>query len=260
MTGRYSQDGFVHIRSAIEPTLVSGWRPHVLDAASRLPNMAKAPEIAAVLKPDRVSSDITGILRSAPLGHIAARMLGTRAIRLMAAAAYIKPAGAPATFWHQDLWFFPLVGAPMTTLWLPLAPVEDARAPLIYAAGSHRRGFRNWRSEATPDRWPLHCVSPMSIGDMVIHDGWTLHGSKVNTDTQPREALGLSYVRDGTRFATRADLRKDPERWESLAGYIDNPAYDRRAGMSACPASLNPVRTDPCCFGARTARSRPARC
>jgi ectoine hydroxylase-related dioxygenase (phytanoyl-CoA dioxygenase family) len=241
MTGIYSEDGFVHIRSAVDPALVLSWRPHILDAASRLPNMAKDGEFAAVFKPDRVSPEMADILGSAALGQIAAQMLGTREIRLIAGAAYIKPAGAPGTFWHQDLWFFPIVGAPMTTLWLPLAPVEDERAPLIYAGGSQKHGFENWRSEATPDRWPLHCVWPMSVGDVAVHDGWTLHGSKANTGREAREALGLSYVRDKTRFATRGALRQQPERWEWLAGHVDNPAYREGALIDGPGCPLVPV-------------------
>ena len=152
-------------------------------------------------------------------------MLGTGEIRLIAGAAYIKPPGAPATFWHQDLWFFPIVGASMTTLWLPLTPIDEGRAPLVYAAGSQRQGFADWRDESPPEDWSLHCLSSMTVGDVAIHDGWTLHGSEANRTAQPREALGLSFIRAGTRFATRAELRREPKRWEFLEAYLDHADY-----------------------------------
>jgi hypothetical protein len=218
-------DGFVHIRSVVDPSLVAGWRGHVLDATSRLPNLAGSNETVAVFEPGRVSSELAAILCSASLGGLAAEAFGRRNVRLIAGTAYIKPPGAPGSFWHQDLWFFPIADASIVTLWLPLAPVEDDRAPLIYARGSHRRGFVDWRSEAAPDRWPLHRMSPMSVGDVAIHDGWTLHGSDVNARREPREALGLVYLLDGTYFATRAELQREPARWERLSTFLDNPSY-----------------------------------
>jgi hypothetical protein len=233
----YRKHGFAHISSAVNPALVASWRRPILDLASRLPNMAGGRETIAVFRPDCVGPAMAEILFSAALGGLAAQVLGVRNVRLLAGTAYIKPPGAPGSFWHQDLWFFPIADAPIVTIWLPLAPVEDDRAPLIYARGSQKKGFVDWRSEAAPDNWPLHRVSPMSVGDVTMHDGWTLHGSEGNARQETREALGLTYVRDGAYFATRAELQQEPARWERLSRYLDNPAYCEGARIQGprCP-------------------------
>src|SRR4051812_23398438 len=118
--GSYSDDGFMHLRAALDPALVSGWRPRILDAASQAVNMSEE-EVVAVFRPGEVEADILDILLTPALGQIAARALGTSTIRLITGAAYIKPPGALPTFWHQDLWFFPIKDSAMITVWAPLA-------------------------------------------------------------------------------------------------------------------------------------------
>ena len=237
MTQDYQAAGFAHLRAAVDPALVASWTTPILDAASHLPNMGKDGEIAAIFQPDQADTGLAGILGSAILGRIAADVLATGEIRLIAGAVYIKPPGAPATFWHQDLWFFPIVGAPMTTLWLPLTPIDEENAPMVYAAGSQRQGFEDWDQEAQPQGWPLYCLSSMAVGDVAIHDGWTLHGSKANVAARPREAIGLSFIRAGTRFATRVELQREPKRWQRLAGYLDHAGYREGDPIEgpACP-------------------------
>lgn len=221
----YRTAGVALVDAALDPALVALWRAPILEAASRLPNTAKDDEFAAIFQPERADAALAEILGSRHLGRIAAEVLECEDIRLIAGAVYIKPPGAPATFWHQDLWFFPIVGAPMTTLWLPLTPIGEDDAPMVYAEGSQRGGFADWREETPPPAWPLQCLSSMAPGDVAIHDGWTLHASRANTSARPREAIGLSYIRDGTRFATRAELRRESGRWDRLAAFLDHPGY-----------------------------------
>lgn len=238
MIGGYAEAGFAHLRGVLSPDLVASWRPTLVDAASRLPNRARHGEIAAGLPLDRIGPDVAAILCSPELGRIAAGILGSGEIRLIAAAAYLKPPGAAATFWHQDLWFFPLAGEAMTTLWLPLSEVDEQRAPLIVASGSHRGGFVDSSGDAPEGDWPLHRLSPMSLGDVSAHDGWTLHGSGPNRSDRPREAIGLSYLGAGARFASRADLQREPARYERIAPYLDAAGYREGEAIDgpACPA------------------------
>ncbi|MEN3746557.1 phytanoyl-CoA dioxygenase family protein [Sphingomonas sp. HF-S3] len=225
MTDAYRQAGVALVRGAIDPALIDEWRDPIIETASRLPNTARDNEITAILQPDRADPLILNILTSPFLGRVAAEVLGTDRIRLIAGAVYIKPPGAPATFWHQDLWFFPVADAPMTTLWLPLTRVAEDNAPMLYAAGSQQAGFIDWEEETLPTDWSVECLCPMATGDVAIHDGWTLHASRANTSDRPREAVGLSFIPDGTRFATRDSLRREPARWNRLSSYLDHDGY-----------------------------------
>lgn len=225
MIDRYHETGVALVRGALDPALIDEWRAPIIDAALRLPNTARDNEITAILQPDRADPALLDLLTSPDLGRVAADALGTERVRLIAAAVYIKPPGAPATFWHQDLWFFPVADAPMVTLWLPLTQVGEDNAPMLYSAGSQRAGFIDWEEDTVPTDWPVQCLSPMATGDVAIHDGWTLHASRANTSDQPREAVGLSYIADGTRFATRDALRREPARWNRLSAYLDHDGY-----------------------------------
>ena len=95
MTGNYPAAGFAHVRAALDPALVATWRPLIVAAASRLPNRAKTDEVAVTFEPDKADPDVAAILRSPQLGRIAADMLESAVIRLIAAAGYVKPPGAP---------------------------------------------------------------------------------------------------------------------------------------------------------------------
>ena len=202
MTSDYGTLGFAQLPDVLDPAEVARWRPCLVETAVQLPNTGKEGEIAAVFP--AADARVASILASSALGSLAAAALGTGEIRLIAAAAYLKPPGAPATFWHQDLWFFPIAGAPMTTLWVPLTPVDEETAPMRYATGSHREGFADWRGDTAPEQWPVRCTSSMALGDVAVHDGWMLHASHANAGSRQREAIGLSYVPAGTRFAIRA--------------------------------------------------------
>jgi ectoine hydroxylase-related dioxygenase (phytanoyl-CoA dioxygenase family) len=234
----YHEAGFAHLRGVLDPGLVAGWRAPLVEAAHQLPNRARTQEIAAVFEPHRAAPSIAHILTAPALGRIAADGLGTQAVRLVAAAAYIKPPGAPATFWHQDLWFFPIADARMLTLWLPLAPIDAALAPMVYAAGSHRDGFTEASYDTPPEGKALLRAAPMALGDVAIHDGWTLHASDPNDGATAREAIGLSYIPADARFATRDALQASPARWQWLAPYLDDANYREGAPVDgpACPA------------------------
>lgn len=97
MTDGYRAMGFAHLRAALDPALVTAWRPIVAAAAARLPNRAGGDEIAAVLQPDRVTPSVARILCAPELGRIAADKLATRALRLIAAAVCAGDLLAPGS-------------------------------------------------------------------------------------------------------------------------------------------------------------------
>lgn len=131
------------------------------------------------------------------LGRIAARALGVRAVRVLHFNGFYKPAGGMATPWHQDMGYIPLACDAVVTLWLPLTPVREDSAPLIFASGSHREGPIDLAGVET--RYPLFINPPMLPGDVSLHSGWTAHRSAPNRSDHPREALAISYFPDGAR-------------------------------------------------------------
>lgn len=233
----YWENGFHHRREAVAPSKVAAWRDIVLQAAAARPNMSRSNEHVAVFEPARLEPELSKIVRSAELAGLAAKFLEAERLRLFAVSAYIKPPGGDASFWHQDMWFFPISGAPIVTVWLPLSAVEEDQAPMIYARKSHLGGFMDAPADAPPEGIAVQRISPMAPGDVVLHDGWTLHGSAGNQNASPREALGLVYVKDGARFSTRAELESVPARFAKLTGYIGSPDYKpgKKIAGPKCP-------------------------
>lgn len=234
---QYVQNGYVHLSAALDDEWVAMWRKTIIDAAMCRPNVSQGDEYIAVFEPDTVEQELSHILCSTHLARIAASFLGSTQVRIFAAAAYLKPPGGSASFWHQDLWFFPIADAPLITLWLPLSAIDDQQAPLLFARQSHASNYIDWTEENAPTHWPIDRQSPMALGDVTVHNGWTLHGSEANTSKQPREALGIVYIREGTRFATRTELQSNDTRWKRMEHYLNDPAYVEGAVINGprCP-------------------------
>ena len=241
---QYAEDGFCHLTAAMAPDAVNNWRKTILDAAAKRPNMSSGNEYVAVFEPGSAEPKLDEIIRSPTLASIAAGFLGHDQVRLFAGAAYIKPAGGVASFWHQDLWFFPINDTPVITVWLPLTAIAEDQAPMIYAQGSHKAGFCSASYDEAPKNIPLCQPAPMALGDILVHDGWTLHGSADNRSGLSREAIGLVYIPDGARFATRQQLESIPDRFAMLSGYINTPAF--RAGELITGTTCPLVSHQPC--------------
>lgn len=143
-------------------------------------------------------------------GDLGAALAGVDRMRIYHEQVLFKPPGADATFWHQDMYFWPLVTEQSLGTWLPLTDVSPAMGGLRYAAGSHKLGNLgqhsiNEASEAFFDgviadegldavQLPL-----VEAGDLCIHNGWMVHGAAGNYSSAMREAVVVTMYPDGTR-------------------------------------------------------------
>ena len=136
----------------------------------------------------------------------------------------VKEPGTPEpTPWHHDQPYYPIDGAMVGSLWLPLDPVDRATT-VEFVAGSHRWGrwFRpryfNTRGSAlgapedgleeTPDieadRAAYRILGwAMAPGDCVFFHALTLHGAGGNHTSRRRRAYATRWLGEDTRFATR---------------------------------------------------------
>jgi ectoine hydroxylase-related dioxygenase (phytanoyl-CoA dioxygenase family) len=80
------------------------------------------------------------------LGAIAAKMMGSRSVRLYHDHMLTKQAGTrQKTPWHQDQPYYNIEGRQNCSFWIPLDPV-DARGAVQFVAGSHKGPWRMPRS------------------------------------------------------------------------------------------------------------------
>ena len=146
------------------------------------------------------------------LARAAADLLGVEAVRLWQDQALYKEPGGRRTDAHQDAPFWPVGDAPMVTAWIPLAPSTEANGALGYVPGSHRLGKLRTVDLTTPEtaydiladpalggQGPVTIES--TVGSVVWHHGFTVHGAGPNTTGATRRAFTIVYLADGYRRA-----------------------------------------------------------
>jgi len=172
-------------------------REYILAKEEILVGISSAAKAAEFNLGDAPSA-VADFVKSPRLAEIAARLLGVEAVRILHFCGLFKPAGAPATPWHQDLTFIPLDTAKMISLWFPLTDFTPEMGDLIFADGSHEPPGR--MNPGVHERYPQSSNGPMTAGDLSYHLGWVLHAAGANESGNPREAIGIGYYADGARI------------------------------------------------------------
>ena len=175
------------------------------------------------------------------LGEAASVLLDVPTVRLYQDAVFWKRSRDGPTPWHADARMAPFDTQHMITFWIPLQGVpspRDGGTALCFCSKSHSDFAlpywnplegksadpkdENYRSawDRLEDRYPRKVVDymPMSLGDVTVHSGWTLHYSNGNEmkGSKDRLALAISFV-DGD-----AEIRPN---WETIGDDEDRWSY-----------------------------------
>ncbi len=175
------------------------------------------------------------------LGEAASILLDVPTVRLYQDAVFWKRSQDGPTPWHADARMAPFDTQHMITFWIPLQGVpspRDGGTALIFCSKSHsdfalpywnppeeiasgskdKKYASAW--DRLEDRYPEEVIDymPMSLGDVTIHSGWTLHCSNGNEieGSKDRIALAISFV-DGD-----AEIRHN---WQSIGDDEDRWSY-----------------------------------
>ncbi|MBB3033828.1 phytanoyl-CoA dioxygenase family protein [Alteriqipengyuania lutimaris] len=198
--GAIERDGFVVLRSAIDPRWIAAHRPalrdYVMARIEAMDDGARAtgasttsPTFKLTDAPEEVRAFVTG----ERIGAMAADLLGVDAVRLLHFCGFFKPAGGAPTPWHRDDAFLPVDTPQVVTAWIPLLPVDATMGMLGFAAPETRDG-------AGP---PARAVTTgaMEPGDISFHLARTLHCGGANTSDAMREAIAICFYADGARIS-----------------------------------------------------------
>ncbi|MFZ6177635.1 phytanoyl-CoA dioxygenase family protein [Nannocystis pusilla] len=144
-----------------------------------------------------------------PAAEIAARVLGSRKINLLHDKMLIKePGTTERTFWHQDLFFWPVEGAQICSIWLALDRVTQETGGVEFIAGSNHwperyrprvpDGLwhkRNMHLPPCPDFDATHRVLRWDLepGDCLVFDSIVMHGSGGNTSSDVRRRAHATH-------------------------------------------------------------------
>ena len=173
---------------------------------------------------------------STRLAKVAAQLLGVEEdgedrVRVYQSCVFVKPPGFGETHWHSDANMVPLDVNKFVTLWLPLRPLHEDDAALVFASGSHRDfALPYWKTlggmSALDDRgYDVESYPPLDLGDATAHAGWCLHWSPPQPkDCPPRYALSVCYFLDGARRLKKSECRQDPhqeDEWSYKEWLVD---------------------------------------
>jgi len=123
-----------------------------------------------------------------------------------------EPGDGKRVSWHQDLTYWGLEPAEVTSIWLALSPATTTSGAMRMLPGSHRRGPVAHRDTFAPDNIlsrgqtieaPVDendaVQTELQPGEMSIHDGWTFHSSGINRSDDRRIGLNMNVVRPHCR-------------------------------------------------------------
>jgi hypothetical protein len=142
-------------------------------------------------------------------------------LQLLEVIVFNKPPQISNTLnWHQDVAYFPLEPNNQIAVWFPLSVVTTEIGPMVYAHGSHKLGIRGSTNLHTreifqgetralipsdPQELGLSVVEyPMTVEDLLIHNGLTWHYSKPNiSKDKPRMGVSVRFIIEEARFDPR---------------------------------------------------------
>jgi len=214
----FERQGVVLLSSLIEPELVERLRAATDKALMRSENYFRR------LRVWETDLDCREACLASAAPAAAAKLLRTRKINLFYDQVFTKPAGAPATPWHNDQPYWPVRGWPVVTVWLALDEVTFDSGPLEFIAGSHRwdRWFRPFIAasdgaveavspeldaeyEPLPDfdaereQHTILCWE-MQPGDALAFHALAVHGARNNSAAHPRRGYAMRFTGAGTEY------------------------------------------------------------
>jgi ectoine hydroxylase-related dioxygenase (phytanoyl-CoA dioxygenase family) len=234
---QFQRDGHLIVRGA--------YKREVLQRLSQQLETARSPKAlaldpAAQKDPNaffwRRSPEIARFVLDPGLGEVVSQLLGVDGVRLIHESLFEKQKATGRVPWHRDSHFWSFEGAGAVTVWIPLQDTPLSMSPLRYASGSHleRKTHQLSRLERVmiPMRYPV-VVSPMQLGDLVIHHSLTLHGAACTQDQGIRRALSLHLFDENSRMLPSA--LHDP------SGHAERCGWDRLEPGQLFPDEIAPT-------------------
>ena len=154
------------------------------------------------------------------IGAIAARLAGSRAIRLFDDQLIYKPPDAQqagtVVGWHVDrAYWMTCTSDDMLTAWVPFHDCPEEMGPLVVIDRSHKwpgttalRTFKDQNLEQVEARYCPPRTTSIKIpivlkkGQVSFHHCLTVHGSDVNRGKSPRVSLAIHMQDDKNRYRT----------------------------------------------------------
>ncbi|GGD51664.1 phytanoyl-CoA dioxygenase family protein [Paenibacillus nasutitermitis] len=238
----YQENGFVQIDNILSRKELNELRGHLNEVMGQTTGNSvqtdkKEGAYFKVLN-QRVNTwrDHGGMARfilSERFADAAKQLTGADGIRLFHDHALFKmPQDSKPTPWHQDAPYWPMSEQTGLSIWIALDDVDENNGCMMFVPKSQK--IKNLKSVdlVTPhdifedsgalgaDRNTAAIVR-MKAGSCTFHNGLTFHYAHSNQTDQPRRALAIIFMEDGTTFSGARHVCTDGqslEKGDPLAG------------------------------------------
>ncbi|BBH18931.1 SnoK protein [Paenibacillus baekrokdamisoli] len=160
------------------------------------------------------------------LADAAKQLTGFEGIRLFHDhALYKMPQDSKPTPWHQDWPYWPMKEQNALSIWIALDDVDEHNGCMMFVPKSQK--IKNLKSIDLVEPQDIFeevgasdidrnkaAIVRMKEGSCTFHHGLTFHYAHANLTDQPRRALAIIYMEDGTTFSGAGHLCTDAQNFQ----------------------------------------------
>jgi hypothetical protein len=214
---RYNDAGWVLLRRLIAPEYAAALRNEVLEIMRTIGlGSAKLRQTNQYL----AGSGLDRLINSEDLRGVASQLMDGPA-RIYLPFTAVKSSGGGRFHFHQDNQYTRFDGPGLNT-WFALEWMDLANGCLQVVSGSHRAGTLGAVASGDGDShrkiaWEPEDFLPVTMepGDCVAFSRLTIHGSGVNTASEPRVAYAIQFHREDVNALIGGEWKRLAEhpRW-----------------------------------------------
>ena len=165
---------------------------------------------------------------NSPAARIVAEATNSKSIQIFHDHLFIKdPGTSKETPWHQDMPYYCVDGNDTGSFWIPLDEVNKQNN-IKFILGSH-----NWNKLIRPTKWSNNqswykdnssymdlpklqefkkniLVPELNLGDAVLFNFKTVHGSTGNNSSKSRRAFSMRFIGEDVKYLDRGGPTSPP--------------------------------------------------
>lgn len=211
----FVDDGFLVVRSLVEPSVVESVRADARRFASGAYPVANLPDdgrLLAIHFPHWVSPIALDMVRHPGVVEVVSQIAGAHLahwhgqVKCMQSMLFFKPPGLQGQAWHQDERYIPTRDRSLVGAWIALDDATIENGCLWVVPGSHRSGvLYPTKDHGRPDEFDISDEAfgfddsgavpvEVSTGDVVFFNGYLLHRSLRNRSDGSRRSIVNHYM------------------------------------------------------------------
>ena len=228
----FSDEKIVRTRKAVWDVIQGNYETGI-EPEERFWNIGDNPKnIIKIDKPHLSNDTIRKLITSPVLGHYLSEITKSNIIQVWHSQSIWKPPGGGIkgnAGWHRDIQYWPFWSLEgVFTAWIALTDVGKDSGPVRFILGSHK-----WSKLIRPTKWSNNqswydddssfmdlppskefekniLIPELSLGDAVLFNFKTVHGSTGNNSSKSRRAFSMRFIGDDVKYIDRGGPTSPP--------------------------------------------------